>query len=161
MISILSGCANNAALQKNVELNNQQVSMVLSSYNKSNIQADDVTPTIITAITSGNTQPISHLGTLSSSVNVIKDVQSYVVSIHSSISAYVSQHNSMLRTSGSSLTISKSLVSSSVKVHYFLNSNNGELDQMFLVELPNGFVGYMSIIWLGGDVVSVKAHNLG
>lgn len=168
LIFLLTGCDGYSALQKSVALNNQQVSTVLTRYHQSVSQAQTLVPLITSALASGNLRPLATQGLLTGKINILPQLDTSLSQLHSDLLSFI-QHNNADASNppprGGSLlhviTSPSAFLPSVLQVHYFLNSTTGQVEQMFLVQLPNGFEGYVSILWLGGEVIGTQANLLG
>lgn len=156
---VLTGCSSNTKPFFNL---NQ--SHVWEYYTKSKSLAVKLTPIILKSLETGNT----NFGNISwlSSLSTVDWQSSFKSGIHLWRGVFKAYYNfknaqsSIPSTGVTSIPSLSSLIESSISVHYFLNGGNGELEQLIIATLPNGYIGYLGLLWLGGSVVEVKSFNI-
>lgn len=160
----VTGCASNTSLQKEVIQHNQQVSMLLSSYHQSVKSGERLAPTLFSAILTGDTQVLASNAYFQNINFSLSTLNGGVSGLHAALVAYINDHNTSIklalpsqRGEQSLLTLTPSFLRKVLHTNYFLNSSNGEVEQFDLLELPDGFTGFLVVVWLGGDVINVKA----
>jgi hypothetical protein len=159
----LTGCSDFEKIQSEVISNNQRVDTALSNYKDAKKTGIKLEPVVLETLATKNTSLLDNESSLTSNQQLKENIKNGLNSVSESISTYVDRVNEDSKDTINPLepiNDIKVFTRQVTKVHYFLNDKTGVTEQMFLVQLPNGFVGGVSIYWVGGVTIDYKTFGL-
>lgn len=160
---VLSGCSDFEKIQSNVINNNQRVDNAVSHYKKAKTEGKKLESLVAGVLINKNTALLENENNLKSNSEISNTVKSGLLTIADAIQSYVNKVNDDSKENNKpeeEIKDIRQFVNSVTNIHYFLNDETGVTEQMILVQLPDGFVGSVSIFWLGGAVIDYKTYGL-
>lgn len=158
---ILSGCSDYDKIQEGVIENNQRVSLVLESNENVHSYSIPIEDKVISIFSGSPSDILSNVTQLSSDEELKVRVCKYTEAIADYVESYISIYNhsaeDIIRGRNfTKIENANEFVESVTETHYFIDDSNGTVEQMFIIQLPDGFVGTISLYWLGGTIIDAK-----
>lgn len=160
---LLTGCSDYKKLRENVVENNQRVDTILSSYEQSKEVSKDLGKAIVMSLKSRDVNGLLEVPEVKDNQELKEFLAIEVKNLSDTIYDYIESNNEqvdMNENMSKAMRIEnpERFIDSVLEVHYFVD-DNGKVEQMFLVQLPNGSIGCISIYWLGGAYLESKAFG--
>lgn len=163
----LTGCGDYEAVQRGVIENNQKVDTVLDSYEASQKAGKELEQLVLQSVEESDTSLIRTDSSINEDVELLEDIENKIVAIIEPTYDFIAMNNEMSKSQEGMETVvpvpliepNAEFFNSVIEVFYFLDDRSGVTEQMFLVQLPNGYIGGFSIHWLGGAVIDVQEYS--
>jgi hypothetical protein len=161
----LVGCSDYSELEKGITEKNIKVENLLANYEKSKQKGLILEEAVLSDLVTKDVKSIQNLEVLSYSSELTIDVVMSFSYVSDAIYAYIDYTNEQAKiTASDSVPVARidnieEFIKSVIEVHYFLDDKTGKTEQMFLVQLPDGYLTSVSLMWLGGSVIDVKTYN--
>ena len=161
-----TGCSNDAIRDKklNIERYNQQVEFLMTQYETSKTSAEKFENMLIEGVFSGKIDAQSISSTYASEIkSVMEEVQRDIQDILQ-YNTDIQISNFSMNPENEGLVIDEEQIElevfeelkGSIECYYFLDSNNGVVEQTFLLPNKNGNHGLLSLYWLEGKIFKIS-----
>lgn len=166
LVVLLTGCSDYSALEKNVSEKNRNTDAVITNYETTKTKGSIIEDYVLGGLESKNSIVSDNIKVLSHNSELVTETEIALNQLTFKIHDYIAFNNEMANNvDENSPPIEKindvgEFISTHVEVNYFLDDKTAKTEQMFLVELPDGYVGSLSFIWVGGVIIDVEAYNV-
>lgn len=146
VILLFTGCSDTSDMERSIKLNNEKVAFALDSYEKSKEKGKQLETIVFEVLRTGDVSPLSQ------EIDFLNPIRTYLF-------REVDNLLPLLDSLEEDEFINKSredLLSEMSEVHYFLDSETGVVEQMFLFRPPSSSPLRFSIYWLGGMSIAYE-----
>jgi hypothetical protein len=166
-ILTVTGCSDYSAIEQGVIVENQRTDSVLKGYEDAKQIGQQLEDSVIKSIASRDSTSLLSSGKIANNDTSRVKLANNIKSLGDVVAEMVVYNNASFdsRKRDGEKPISaridnvEDFVRSSTEVHYFVNDKTYMVEQMFLLNLPNGVVSSISLFWLGGVYVECKTFG--
>lgn len=154
---LLAGCANTDTenLKKNIEISNRKIDAIVSDYNTSKFKATELFDEILSYLNS----EASDITSKGLSKDYLEGVTGVLDGYIIDITASYEDLKVFNEDRGTDVMSFSDFIVDISKCYYFLNEEDGTLEQDILFRLPYGVMLGVEITWLGGDVIEIETYT--
>lgn len=142
-VLLLAGCSDRDSLLQGVIDSNTRVSMVLSSYTEAKQSAEPLELAIRKMFQEGIQGELSFKEGVDGTGYIPYEIKNPVSDLAQRITDYIKDNEE-------AVTSRYSFVDNTLMVKYFVDDSTGKVEQLFFLQLPNGYTGGFVVNWLGG-----------
>lgn len=152
----LVGCSNVDVdeLRKSIDVSNNRTELILEDYNNAKFKAtklfEEIGKYIDGSVTDLKVDGVSN--------DFLSDVKVLVDECKAKILSIYEDEKLFNEEKGYEVLTLSEFIKKSSKSYYFLNEEQGTLEQDILFNLPYGVVRGIEVEWLGGDIIGSKAY---
>lgn len=156
-VILLSGCTGYSDMRESIEKGNKRVELVMDRYEKSKVEAIRLESTVRNALTEEKTDLLKGAINSEEAEKVLLESIEYMdEAIKSYLLFYEEESN---RREQNFRLNREELVENTLEGYNFLDGKTGRTEQLFLLQLPTGFIFSFSVIRDGGEFIDIKTSR--